>query len=71
MVPGSTFKYGSHLMMAVLSPRASSNLPIEAAAMPLPKLETTPPVTKIYLLKFLTFLCKLVNCIPTLVYPYF
>jgi hypothetical protein len=31
-------------MMAVLNPLASSNLPIEAAAIPFPRLETTPPV---------------------------
>src|SRR5215475_658924 len=32
-----------------LSPRLSSRHPIEAAARPLPKEDTTPPVTKMYL----------------------
>src|SRR6266852_4123157 len=35
-------------MKVTRSPRASSRAPIEDAARPLPKLETTPPVTKIY-----------------------
>src|SRR5688572_11166490 len=34
---------------ATCSPRASSRQPIEDAANPLPRLETTPPVTKMYL----------------------
>jgi hypothetical protein len=34
-------------MIVVVSPRLSSSFPIEAAAIPFPKLETTPPVTKI------------------------
>src|ERR1051325_11906327 len=41
--------YGSSLINDTLRPRASSKHPIEDAARPLPKLETTPPVTKIYL----------------------
>src|SRR6185436_3709507 len=36
-------------MSETLKPRASSRQPIEDAARPLPKLETTPPVTKMYL----------------------
>src|ERR1700691_797324 len=48
MVPGSTFRYGSHFWRVTLSPRLSSRQPIEAAATPLPSEETTPPVTKIY-----------------------
>jgi hypothetical protein len=34
--------------MFTRSPRLSSRHPIEAAARPLPKLDTTPPVTKTY-----------------------
>lgn len=34
--------------MLTRSPRLSSRQPIEAAARPLPKLDTTPPVTKTY-----------------------
>src|SRR5829696_7679002 len=41
--------YGSSLMSATRRPRLSSKHPIEDAARPLPRLETTPPVTKIYL----------------------
>jgi hypothetical protein len=33
--------------MVIFSPRASRIAPREAAAMPFPKEETTPPVTKI------------------------
>src|SRR5215475_11741788 len=35
-------------MRLTLSPRLSSRHPIEAAARPLPKEDTTPPVTKMY-----------------------
>src|SRR5579862_8506140 len=48
MVPGSTFRYGSNFCRDTRSPRLSSRQPIEAAAMPFPSDETTPPVTKIY-----------------------
>src|SRR5918911_3488052 len=49
MVPGSTFMYGSNFCMVTLRPRSTSRRPKEAAAMPLPKEDTTPPVTKMYL----------------------
>ena len=45
MVPGSTLMYGSSLTMAILRPRPSRMAPSEAAAMPFPNEETTPPVT--------------------------
>src|SRR5580692_759380 len=48
MVPGSTFKYGSHFWRVTRRPRLSSKQPIDAAATPLPSEETTPPVTNIY-----------------------
>src|SRR5580698_3872782 len=48
MVPGSTFRYGSNFIRFTRRPRLSSRQPIEAAARPLPKLDTTPPVTKTY-----------------------
>src|SRR6185369_14740618 len=49
IVPGSTLMYGSSLMSATRSPRLSSKQPMDDAASPLPRLETTPPVTMIYL----------------------
>ena len=49
MVPGSTFRYGSNFCSVTFSPRLSSRHPIDAAAIPFPSEETTPPVTKIYL----------------------
>src|SRR5690348_5982943 len=36
-------------MSATRKPRLSSRQPIDEAARPLPRLETTPPVTKMYL----------------------
>src|ERR1700687_6229498 len=48
MVPGSTFRYGSHFCRVTVKPRLSRRHPIEEAATPLPSEETTPPVTKIY-----------------------
>ena len=38
--------YGSNFCSWTSSPRATSRRPIEAAAMPLPSEETTPPVMK-------------------------
>src|SRR6516165_4967110 len=49
IVPGSTFRYGSNFWQATLSPRLSRRQPMDAAAMPLPSDDTTPPVTKMYL----------------------
>ena len=46
IVPGSMLMYGSNFCRATLRPRETSRRPIEAAAMPLPSEETTPPVTK-------------------------
>src|SRR5215208_6749617 len=46
IVPGSTLMYGSNFWIVTDSPRATSNRPREAAAMPFPSAETTPPVTK-------------------------
>ena len=48
MVPGSTFRYGSNFIIVTRSPRSTSSRPSEAAAIPLPSDETTPPVTKMY-----------------------
>ena len=49
MVPGSTLIYGSTLINDTESPLDSKRAPMEAAAMPFPREETTPPVIKIYL----------------------
>src|ERR1700735_389279 len=59
MVPGATLRYGSHFWRVTRRPRLSSRQPMEAAATPFPREETTPPVTKIYfgpLRKFRKFL---------------
>src|SRR5579872_5823362 len=49
IVPGSTFRYGSNFWSWTLSPRALSSRPSDAATIPFPSAETTPPVTKTYL----------------------
>src|SRR5215218_632224 len=46
IVPGSTLMYGSSFCSWTVRPRATSNRPIDAAAMPFPSEDTTPPVTK-------------------------
>src|SRR5215216_910706 len=48
IVPGSTFRYGSNFCACVVRPRAFSRRPRDAATIPLPRPETTPPVTKTY-----------------------
>src|SRR5437764_2660334 len=48
MVPGSTFRYGSSFWRETVRWRAFRMFPIDAAVMPLPSEETTPPVTKTY-----------------------
>src|SRR6185312_5472723 len=48
IVPGSTLRYGSNFWSWTRSPRALSRRPSEAATIPLPSAETTPPVTKTY-----------------------
>src|SRR6185503_1331633 len=49
IVPGSTLRYGSNFCTCTLRPRAFSRRPSDAAVMPFPSDETTPPVTKTYL----------------------
>src|SRR3954469_9090528 len=46
IVPGSTLMYGSNFWTCTLRPRDLSSRPSDAAVMPLPSDETTPPVTK-------------------------
>src|SRR5581483_5721435 len=48
IVPGSTLMYGSNFWTCTFRPRAFSRRPSEAAVIPLPSDETTPPVTKTY-----------------------
>src|SRR5262245_21814238 len=48
IVPGSTLRYGSNFCSCTRSPRAFSRRPSDAATMPFPSAETTPPVTKTY-----------------------
>src|SRR3970282_2619249 len=49
MVPESTLMYGSSLMLVTRMPRDSRIAARDAAAMPFPREETTPPVTNTYL----------------------
>jgi hypothetical protein len=53
------FIYGSNFCIATDSPRLFSSLPNDAAVMPLPKEETTPPVTKIYFAIFFHLLMSI------------
>src|SRR5437588_4982641 len=48
MVPGSTLMYGSSFWMETSTPRLLSTRPIDAAVIPLPTDETTPPVRNMY-----------------------
>src|SRR5258708_38781652 len=48
MVPGSTFRYGSSFCRETVRWRAFRMFPMDAAVIPLPSEETTPPVTKTY-----------------------
>src|SRR5947207_10486775 len=48
IVPGSTFRYGSNFWSWMRSPRALRSRPSDAATMPFPSADTTPPVTKTY-----------------------
>src|SRR4051794_34572379 len=48
IVPGSTFRYGSNFCSWTRRPRAFSRRPSDAATIPFPSAETTPPVTKTY-----------------------
>ncbi len=41
--------YGSNFCMVTLNPRALSKRPKEAAVIPFPRPDTTPPVTNTYL----------------------
>src|SRR5438309_2550878 len=45
IVPGSTLMYGSSLRLVTRTPRLARMAASDAAAMPLPSEETTPPVT--------------------------
>src|SRR5262245_46965460 len=49
IVPGSTFRYGSDFCAETDRPPALGSRPSEAATMPFPSAETTPPVTNTYL----------------------
>src|SRR6478672_5476224 len=48
IVPGSTLRYGSNFWSWTRRPRAFSRRPSEAATIPFPRADTTPPVTKTY-----------------------
>src|SRR6266702_1673093 len=48
IVPGSTLRYGSNFWSWTRRPRALSSRPSDAATIPFPRAETTPPVTKTY-----------------------
>src|SRR5881227_4365571 len=55
IVPGSTFRYGSNFWTSTFRPRDFSSRPSDAAVIPLPSDETTPPVTNTYLACLLTY----------------
>src|SRR6476659_7593815 len=48
IVPGSTLRYGSNFWSWTRRPRAFSRRPSDAATIPFPRADTTPPVTKTY-----------------------
>src|SRR5690348_6211067 len=48
IVPGSTLRYGSNFCSCTFRPRALRSRPSEAATIPFPRADTTPPVTKTY-----------------------
>src|SRR5579862_7884488 len=48
IVPGSTLRYGSNFCSCTFSPRALRSRPSDAATIPFPRADTTPPVTKTY-----------------------
>src|SRR5205085_1366900 len=55
MVPGSTLMYGSSFWRVIRRPRDLNSRPREAVVIPFPRLEATPPVTK------MNFLCSLTS----------
>ena len=48
MVPGSILIYGSNFCIVTEKPRAFNKRPNDAAVIPFPSPETTPPVTNTY-----------------------
>src|SRR5215213_11110818 len=64
MVPGSTLMYGSNFWSTTLKPRLLSSIPSAAALVPLPMDDTTPPVTKIYLVSLIYTPKKITNATP-------
>src|SRR5918999_1606049 len=57
--------YGSNFCIVTVSPRSTSSRPSDAAAMPFPREETTPPVTKMYLVAFgPEFIASPLQCVP-------
>src|SRR5207247_8699794 len=48
IVPGSTLRYGSNFCSCTFRPRALRSRPSDAATIPFPRADTTPPVTKTY-----------------------
>src|SRR5258705_3944832 len=69
IVPGSTLMYGSILSIVTLRPRLSNRAPIDAAARPLPKDETTPPVTKMNLVFTVAIVSFQLTCFAGSVRP--
>src|SRR5688572_26511243 len=61
--------YGSSLMLVTRIPRDSRIAARDAAAMPLPREETTPPVTKTYLVIYLARVSPLEEPRPRNVRP--
>jgi hypothetical protein len=63
MVPGSTLIYGSNFWKVTVSPRLSRRAPIDAAAKPLPREESTPPVIKMNLVRVVGFVESMAHTI--------
>src|ERR1041384_5634624 len=70
MVPGPTLRYGSNFLIVTRSPLCFNKRPIDAAAIPLPSEEITPPVMNINLTLFLaTLVSHFVLIIPGVTMP--
>src|SRR3989442_5097796 len=57
--------YGSNFWIVTLRPRSTRRRPNDAAAVPFPREETTPPVTKMYLVALGAEVIALpLKCVP-------
>ena len=61
-MPGSMLIYGSNFCIVTLKPRDSNSLAIDDEMIPFPSDETTPPVTKMYLVSTINISLFITNC---------